>query len=92
MAINRDVEESWSPGVPSSNSVRMVFASCLPKLHTPLIVTEDIPNNALYKDLVLVHGDKCPKALGCQGIDKKCICGLVALKYFKRKEFLNCRL
>ena len=58
----------------------------LPELHSPLVEAEDIPDHALDKNFVFVHGNEIPQGPGSDFFDKDGIGRSVSLKYSKRNK------
>jgi hypothetical protein len=58
----------------------------LPEFHAPLVEAEDVPDHALDKNFVLIHGNETPQGLGSDFFDKDGVGRSVSLKYSKRNE------
>ena len=42
----------------------------LAQLYTPLVKTEDIPDDALNEDFVFIHGDQTAQGFGCEFLEQ----------------------
>ncbi len=66
-----------------------IFWPIVSQFHTPLIKTKDVPDNALYKDFVLIQGDQTAEATWRYFFQQDRISRPVAFKHFKRCKHLQ---
>lgn len=59
------------------------------QLHAPLVEAEDVPDCALYEDLVLVHGDQGAQGFRGQALEQDGVGRAVAFEHLERHQILD---
>lgn len=59
------------------------------QLHAPLVEAEDVPDCALYEDLVLVHGDQGTQGFRGQALEQDGVGRAVAFEHLERHQILD---
>jgi hypothetical protein len=61
----------------------------LAQFNAPLVKAVDVPDNALYKNFVFIHGNQRAETAGRYFFEKDRVSWPVALKLFKWRKLLN---
>ena len=67
------------------NSLGQLFA----KLHPPLVIGVDVPDDALGEDLHLIHGDQSPQSKRCHHVYHDAVSWSVASELLVRSNTRN---